>query len=78
MYIWDCETTPYRPALSPLPSFAVRRQAAKREAGAENGWTKRPALWLRAIKDKTEMAKIRALGGNEEDLPKVGSVAFEI
>ena len=58
----------------------VRRASAssKREAGAENGWTKRPALWLRAIKDKTEMAKFRALGGKEEDLPKVGSVAFEI
>ena len=47
-------------------------------SGSGKRLTKRGALWLRAIKDKTDMAKIRALDGNEEDLPKVGSVAFEI
>jgi len=46
----------------------MRRQAAKREAGAKNGWIKREALRLLAIRDETGMTETGAVGGNKTDL----------
>jgi hypothetical protein len=52
----------------------MRRQAAKRDAEAKNGWNKRAALWLREIKDETGVARTGAVGGNESGCPNAALV----
>jgi len=52
MYIWDCDNPPFRPSVSPLPSYAVRPLTRNREDGAKSDWVKRAAQRLQAMKGR--------------------------